>query len=64
MKKKLICILLLMFVPLNILAFVQGDVNGDTLVWTAGMAQWAKLSQVPELAKLLATQVPPPIPTL
>ena len=42
----------------------QGVVNGDTLVWTAGMAQWAKLSQVPELAKLLTIQVPPPIPTL
>ena len=42
----------------------QGAVNGDTLVWAAGMPSWVKLSQVPELAQLLSTQTPPPIPTL
>ena len=42
----------------------QGAVNGDTLVWTAGMPAWIKLSQVPELAQLLNTQTPPPMPTL
>lgn len=42
----------------------QGVANGDTLVWAAGMPQWVKLSQVPELAQLLNNQTPPPIPTL
>ena len=51
--------------PQNIASFIQqGIVNGNTLVWTAGMAQWLKLSQVPELATLLTVQTPPPIPTL
>lgn len=42
----------------------QGAVNGETLVWTAGMPSWIKLAQVPELAQLLSAQTPPPIPTL
>ena len=42
----------------------QGVANGDTLVWAAGMPQWVKLSQIPELAQLLNNQTPPPIPTL
>ncbi|MBQ5774224.1 MAG: SPFH domain-containing protein [Acetobacter sp.] len=42
----------------------QGAVNGDTLVWSAGMPSWVKLSLVPELAQLLLAQTPPPIPTL
>ena len=42
----------------------QGAVNGDTLVWAAGMPAWIKLSQVPELAQLLNAQTPPPMPTL
>ena len=33
-------------------------VSGDTLVWKAGMAEWAKLSTVPELA----SAAPPPLP--
>lgn len=37
------------------------QINGDTLVWTAGMAAWSKASSVPEIAALL-TQVPPPVP--
>lgn len=39
----------------------QGNVNGETLVWKAGMPQWDKLSNIPELSSLLGT-VPPPIP--
>lgn len=42
----------------------QGVADGDTLVWSAGMPSWVKLSQVPELAQLLLAQTPPPIPTL
>lgn len=49
----------------SIAAYIQqGVANGDTLVWTTGMLQWAKLSQVPELAQLLLNQTPPPMPTL
>jgi hypothetical protein len=33
----------------------------DTLVWKAGMAQWAAAGSVPELAGLFAA-MPPPIP--
>ena len=51
--------------PQSIASYIQqGIVNGDTLVWTAGMPSWSKLSQVPELASLLNSQTPPPIPTL
>lgn len=39
----------------------NGMANGDTLVWTAGMANWAKLSTIPELAHLAGAPVPPPI---
>lgn len=42
----------------------NGVVNSDTLVWTAGMPTWVKLSQVPELAAMLVTQIPPSIPNL
>jgi len=38
-----------------------GQLTRDTLVWKAGMAQWAKAGEVPELAPLFAN-VPPPIP--
>lgn len=39
----------------------NGLVNGDTLVWTAGMTNWAKLSTIPELVHLASAPVPPPI---
>ena len=42
----------------------QGMVDGNTLVWTAGMATWSPLAQVSELARLLTEQTPPPVPTL
>ena len=42
----------------------QGAVNGETLVWVAGMPAWVKLAQVPELAQLLSAQTPPPVPML
>lgn len=45
---------------------LQGHVSGgqlkrDSLVWKAGMAQWAKASEVAELQPLFAS-VPPPLP--
>ena len=36
----------------------QGLVNDDTLVWTAGMANWTPIKSVPALA----SSCPPPIP--
>lgn len=38
-----------------------GALKADTLVWKAGMAQWAKALEVPEVASLVA-RTPPPIP--
>ena len=49
----------------NMSVYIQnGLMNGDTLVWRQGMPQWAKASQVPELAHLFNTQTPPPIPQM
>ena len=39
----------------------SGSLKRDSLVWKAGMAQWVKASEVPELAALFAN-VPPPVP--
>jgi hypothetical protein len=39
----------------------SGALKRDSLVWKAGMAQWAKANDVPELAALFAG-VPPPLP--
>jgi membrane protease subunit (stomatin/prohibitin family) len=39
----------------------SGSFTRDSLVWTAGMAQWLKAAEVPELAPLFAS-MPPPIP--
>lgn len=39
----------------------QGSANADTLVWSVGMANWAKIADVPELASLVPPTVPPPI---
>lgn len=39
----------------------QGKVNGETPVWTAGMANWARLKEMPELCALLSNIVPPPM---
>jgi len=49
----------------NMSVYIQnGLMNGDTLVWRQGMPQWAKASQVPELAYLFNTQTPPLIPQM
>jgi membrane protease subunit (stomatin/prohibitin family) len=39
----------------------SGQLTRDTLVWKAGMAQWAKAGDVPELGHLFAN-TPPPLP--
>jgi membrane protease subunit (stomatin/prohibitin family) len=39
----------------------SGSLTRSSLVWKAGMAQWAKAGEVPELAPLFAG-VPPPVP--
>ena len=39
----------------------NGRLQRDSLVWKAGMAQWAKAGDVPELSALFAN-VPPPVP--
>ncbi len=39
----------------------SGTFKRDSLVWKAGMAQWVKAGEVPELSSLFAS-VPPPVP--
>ena len=39
----------------------SGGLKRDSLVWKAGMAQWAKAGDVPDLASLFAN-MPPPVP--
>ncbi|MBN2584105.1 MAG: SPFH domain-containing protein [Planctomycetes bacterium] len=40
---------------------LAGQLTGETLVWTQGMAAWTAAAKVPELAEILG-QVPPPLP--
>ncbi|MDP1661602.1 MAG: SPFH domain-containing protein [Phycisphaerales bacterium] len=40
----------------------RGQINGQTLVWTAGMANWQPASQVAAVATHLAPAMPPPMP--
>ena len=42
-------------------SMVGGELTADSLVWSAGMAEWAKAGTVAEVAALFAA-VPPPIP--
>lgn len=39
----------------------QGIANESTLVWSAGMANWSKIADVPELVHLVTSIVPPSI---
>lgn len=45
---------------------VAGQINGDTLAWSAGMASWQALKQIPALSGLFTPpgSVPPPIPNI
>ncbi len=40
----------------------QGEIQRETLVWKAGMSNWAQVSTLPEFAGLYAS-IPPPIPS-
>lgn len=40
----------------------KGDMDRETMVWKSGMPQWAKASDVPEIASLLSQQAPPMLP--
>jgi membrane protease subunit (stomatin/prohibitin family) len=40
----------------------QGQVNAQTLVWSAGMTAWTPAGQVPQLASLFGPPPPPPPP--
>lgn len=40
----------------------NGEVLGDTLVWSQGMAQWAPAARVAALSHLFSTTTPPPLP--
>ena len=50
--------------PANVLANMvsSGQINQQTMVWTAGMNGWAPAGSVPALAQLFASQTPPPPP--
>lgn len=39
----------------------RGRANGETPVWTAGMSNWVRLKEIPELSVLLNSIVPPPM---
>ena len=44
-------------------AIAAGRVRADTLVWTAGMGDWATATETPQWApRFSATPPPPPIP--
>jgi membrane protease subunit (stomatin/prohibitin family) len=41
----------------------SGQVRGETLVWSAGMASWTAANQVPQLLAMFQPVPPPPPPT-
>jgi membrane protease subunit (stomatin/prohibitin family) len=43
-------------------ALAQGQIDGETLVWTQGLAAWTPAAQVPQLAALAGVR-PPPLPS-
>ena len=43
-------------------AITAGQVTRSTLVWTAGMTNWAAAEQVPQLAAAFGPPAPPPVP--
>ncbi len=47
----------------NISTYIaNGMANASTLAWTPGMTNWLPISQIPELANLLNSPTPPPLP--
>ncbi|MBD5240848.1 MAG: DUF4339 domain-containing protein [Barnesiella sp.] len=45
--------------PVSIEELMAYDINGNTPVWRAGLADWCEASSVPELAELLEVKIPP-----
>ena len=43
-------------------ALAQSHIDGDTLVWSQGMATWTPAAQVPQLAAAASTARPPALP--
>ncbi|MGV2334539.1 MAG UNVERIFIED_CONTAM: DUF4339 domain-containing protein [Planctomycetaceae bacterium] len=39
-----------------------GQISRSTLVWTAGMPEWATAGQIPQLAAAFGPPAPPPVP--
>lgn len=46
--------------PMSVHDLISNGLTHNTYVWTAGMPEWLRASQVPELAQALAGSVPPP----
>ncbi len=46
--------------PLSISQLSEKGIEPSTLVWTAGMADWARADSIPELAPLLANRIQQP----
>lgn len=47
----------------NIASYVaNGVADASTLAWTAGMATWLPIAQIPALAALVSSPTPPPLP--
>ncbi len=44
------------------LMVASGQLTTETLVWCAGMPSWCRAQDVPELASLVSTENPPPLP--
>lgn len=50
--------------PFTIEQLYDKELNYDTLIWTEGMENWAKLKDVPELVQILKPKCTPPPPPM
>lgn len=49
--------------PFTVAQLPQQGLTGETMVWRAGLAEWVRASQVPELSNLMPPPPPPPPPS-